>query len=222
MDKKFKFSDKTTMSKIVYGAVIAILCVSAIVIGIVVANSRKAPEEAPPVTDNGGTDQTPTPDGSTNDGTEEPEKKLVFVSPTVGTVAKSHSSTVPVFSDTLDEWRIHTGVDISTEDAALVYAAEDGEVVAFYKHPMLGYTIEIKHNDSHKSVYSNLDSESVSLKVGNTVKSGDAIGKVGDSAVIEIADEPHLHFELFVNNVSVNPLDYFTEESKRDSLGIVS
>ena len=63
MEKKFKFSDKTKVSKIVYATVIAILCISAIVIGIVAANSRKQ-ETLPPEDDgvvdggkSGGTDQ---------------------------------------------------------------------------------------------------------------------------------------------------------------------
>jgi murein DD-endopeptidase MepM/ murein hydrolase activator NlpD len=127
---------------------------------------------------------------------------------------------VPVFSSTLDEWRIHTGMDISTEEGANVVAVESGEVLAIYKHPMLGYTIEVKHSETHKSVYQNLDADSVSVKVGDKVAKGDVIASVGDTTVIELADEPHLHFELMVNGVSVNPLDYFTAESLKASLGI--
>ena len=56
MEKKFKFSDLPLTSKIVYGAVIAILCISAIVVGIVAAANRKPadtpPDENPPVSDN--------------------------------------------------------------------------------------------------------------------------------------------------------------------------
>ena len=99
-------------------------------------------------------------------------------------------------------------------------AVEAGEVVAVYKHPMLGYTVEVKHSDTHKSVYQNLNADSVSVKVGDNVSRGDVIACVGDTTVIETADEPHLHFELMVNGASVNPLDYFTEESKKASLGI--
>ncbi len=225
MEKKFKFSDKSTASKIIYATVIAILCISAIVIGIVVANGRKPnTEENPPVSDGGNQDGG----GNSNDNTEppaddeKPEVKLTFVSPAVGTVAKSHSTTVPVFSNTLDEWRIHTGLDITTDDGAQVFAAAGGEVSAVYNHPMLGKTLEITHSDTHKTVYSNLASDSVTLEVGAKVNSGDVIGAVGDTSVIELADEPHLHFELLISDVSVNPLDYIEEQSKQASLGIVA
>jgi murein DD-endopeptidase MepM/ murein hydrolase activator NlpD len=87
---------------------------------------------------------------------------------------------------------------------------------------MLGKTVEITHNETHKSLYSNLDNLSVSLNVGDEVEAGAVIGKIGDSSVSELAEEPHLHFEMMVNGESVNPLDYITEESKSASLGIVS
>lgn len=229
MEKKVKFSDKSTVSKLVYSVVIAILCISAIVIGIVAANSRKPSEEPTPPADEG---QTPGEDsgnankpGTDNGGTdnkEEAPKELAFISPAVGTVIKSHSSTVPVFSNTLDEWRIHTGIDVSTEEGAEVYAAEAGVVSRVYFHPMLGKTIEITHNANHKSIYSNLDSGSVKLVAGDEVEAGAVIGKVGDTSVSEMADEPHLHFELMVDGKSVNPLDYITDESKTASLGIVT
>ena len=229
MEKKIKFSDKNAVSKIVYLTVIAILCVSAIVIGIVASNNRKRPSDTdtnPPVSDGttpGGDNEN---DGS-NDGGNENENEnvkptLTFVCPTSGSVYKSHSTTTPVFSNTLDEWRIHTGIDISTEDGASVFAVCDGEVTGVYNDPMLGQTIEITHSDTHKSYYSNLEKDTTLHKVGDNVKQGDTIGYVGDTTISELADEPHLHFEMKVSGESVNPLDYFTEESKLASLGIVS
>ena len=46
--------------------------------------------------------------------------------------------------------------------------------------------------------------------MGDTVKSGEVLGAVGESALIEIAEEPHLHFALSVAGKSVNPLDYIS------------
>lgn len=39
------------------------------------------------------------------------------------------------------------------------------------------------------------------------MKKGQTIGTVGDSAVYEIVDEPHLHFEIIKNNENINPTD---------------
>ena len=228
MEKKIKFSDKNAVSKIVYLTVIAILCVSAIVIGIVASNSRKRPSDTdtkPPVSDgNNDNNDNNSDSGNNNEDNKNEETKpsLTFIAPAVGTVYKSHSTTTPVFSNTLDEWRIHTGIDISTDDGAEVFAVCDGQVTGIYKDPMLGQTIEITHSDTHKSYYSNLSGDSISLSVGDEVKAGDTIACIGDTTISELADEPHLHFELKVNGESVNPLDYFTEQSKLDSLGIVT
>ena len=52
------------------------------------------------------------------------------------------------------------------------------------------------------------------------VKSGEKIANLGDSAISELADEPHLHFEIMINGVSLNPLDYISDEAKKTSLGI--
>ncbi len=220
MEKKFKFSDKPTLTKFIYGAVIAILCITAIVIGIVSA-SNKAPDDQdtpnPPVSDGNGDGSGENPPSSGGNQ----EEKLTFTAPMVGTVTKGHSLSAPVFSLTLGEWRVHTGLDISCEEGASVYASEDGEITGIYNDPMLGYTVEITHSDEIMTRYSNLDGSSLgSLKVGDKVTSGDKIGTVGDSAISELAEEPHLHFEMIVTDTKVNPLDYISEESKRASFGI--
>ena len=229
MEKKFKFSDKTKATKVIYGLVIAALCVSTVVIGIVAANSRRTEVEEPPVEQTPGDENNGGNEGENQNGGEEGNgngentpKPLAFISPAAGTVIKSHSATTPVFSETLEEWRIHTGLDISCNDGAEVYSAEAGVVSRVFNHPMLGKTVEVTHNETHKSLYSNLAADSVSLIVGDEIEKGAVLGKVGDTSISELADEPHLHFELMVNGASVNPLDYFTEESKEASLGIIS
>ena len=220
MEKKIKFTNKPLLTKIIYGTVIAILCITAIVIGIISA-ANKAPETPEP----DDTELTPPSDSGNvtpPDDSKEPEKKeQTFISPLVGSVVKEHNLEMPVFSTTLNEWRVHTGIDISAEDGSAVYASCDGTVSRIYSDPLLGYSVELTHENGIVTRYSNLsrDDESL-LQVGDTVKSGDRIGTVGDTSVSELADEPHLHFALLVNGVSVNPLDYITEDSKNASLGL--
>lgn len=230
MENKIKFSDKPGIAKIIYGAIIAVLCISAIIVGIVAANNRKTPTPEPDdsgIGDNtgenpSGDDKVPiTPDDGNNSGANSGNEKLSFIAPVAGKVVKVHDLSVPVFSETLEEWRVHAGIDISVDDGASVFASAGGTVENVYSHPLLGYTVVIKHNDSLKSIYSNLDANSdISLKVGDEVNAGEKIGKVGDSSISELAEEPHLHFEVMLGDASVNPLDYITEEAKRVSLGI--
>ena len=221
MDKNIKFSERPMKEKIIYAIVVGILCVSAIVVGIVsVANKKvdELPEDTPPANEGGENESGAV--GDTYGEEDNTPTVLTFSSPLVGEIAKSHSTDAPVFSDTLGEWRIHTGNDIRADEGATVYAAAAGAVTGVYNDPLLGRTVEITHEGGIVSCYSNLDS-AVSVQVGDTVTAASAIGKIGDTSLTELADEPHLHFEMKVNGVSVNPLDYLSEESKSASLGIV-
>ena len=65
------------------------------------------------------------------------------------------------------------------------------------------------------SYYKNLSDEfAEGITEGATVYAGQPIGTISDSAIIEISDEPHLHFELELDGKAIDPmtmLDY--EES---------
>lgn len=221
LEKRIKFSENPTAQKTLYGALIGLLCLAAIIVGIIAASSAKDDtlhntDEEPPVTDgtgdgtdDGGNDETPAP----------APQKVTYMAPAAGSVTKGHSLSIPVFSETLEAWRIHTGIDISTEDGAPVFAAADGEVTKVYSDPMLGTTVEITHADGMVTKYSNLSGDGL-VSVGTVVDKGTQIAKVGDSAISELADEAHLHFDMLLDGVKVNPLDYIEEESQKSSLGI--
>ena len=210
MEKKVKPSDKAVTSKIIYAVVLAILCVTAIVVGIVSAASKAKDDTpiTPPIVDNENNGDE-TPDTPTED-----EKKETFVMPIDGEVMLSHDTETPVYSSTLGEWRVHTGVDISAESGADVYASKSGVVTAIFNDARYGYTVEIQHDNDVKTRYSNLaKDDSQLLKVGDEVKQGDKIGVVGDTAIFELAEEPHLHFEVVYKGKKVNPLDYINTEN---------
>lgn len=230
MDNKVKFSDQPRKVKIIYAVVIGVLCVTAVVIGIVSAMNRTpdTPDDDPTANlpsegdgnENEGGDNS---QGGENEGENEEDKtpeKLTFTSPIVGEVVKGHSIDTPVFSDTLQEWRVHTGIDISADEGAEVRAAADGTVTRVYSDPFLGKSVEITHDGGIVSIYSNLASTDIAVKEGDAVKSGALVGYVGDTSLSELADEAHLHFAIKVGGVSVNPLDYLSEDSKKASLGI--
>ena len=226
MDKKFKFSDQPLTAKITYSVVIAILTITAIVVGMISAsnsNKDKNPDdETPPVVN-----ETPNDTEKEEDKKEEDKKPeaqepapIVYYAPVSGSIMKGHSVETPVFSQTLGDFRVHTGIDIAAEIGAEVKAVAGGTVSAIRNDHFMGKTVEVTHDGGIVSVYSNLSNDGIAVKVGDTVAAGDKLGVVGDTSLIELADESHLHFEILVSGVSVNPLDYISEESKKNDLGI--
>ena len=84
---------------------------------------------------------------------------------------------------------------------------------------MMGTCVSIDHGNDVVTIYKNLDEAlPETIAAGKTVKAGDAIGVVGESALEELAEEPHLHFEMMVSGEPVDPLSYLAEESVSASL----
>lgn len=137
-----------------------------------------------------------------------PEKKeLSFVYPVEGEIVKDFAKETLIFSETLQEWTTHNGIDIKAERTSVVKAAEDGKVIAIKNDPRYGLTVIVEHIDGFKTVYSNLlTSEFVTEQ--EEIKKGQSIGTVGNSAAFEIADKPHLHFEMLLNDENVDPKIY--------------
>lgn len=71
----------------------------------------------------------------------------------------------------------------------------------------IGLTVVIEHNNGYSTVYSNLLTAEF-VTVGESVKKGQTIGTVGNTATFEISDEPHLHFEILKDNVQIDPNMY--------------
>ena len=138
---------------------------------------------------------------------EEPVKELEFIYPVEGEIIKEFAMDNLVFSETLQEWIVHKGIDIKAQRTTVVRAAEEGIVQAIKTDPRYGLTVIIEHRDGYKTLYSNLLTSEF-VKEGEEVDKGQTIGTVGNSAPFEIADEPHLHFEMFKDEQNVNPQLY--------------
>lgn len=155
----------------------------------------------------GTSNETKLPSASVNAPSEPPE----FSAPANGTVAKGHSETVLVYSMTMNDYRTHSGVDIVVSEGEDVRAAASGVIEEIWEDPMWGYCVSISHEGDAVSVYKNLSRESFEeLAVGDEVSAGDVIGSVGDTALCELADEAHLHFELKIGGIAVDPEEYIT------------
>lgn len=145
---------------------------------------------------------------STNATTKKETKEdPTFTKPIEGEISKEYAKDNLVYSETLKEWTTHLGIDIKAERASVVKASADGTVKYIKNDPRYGLTIIIEHSNGFETRYCNLlTTEFVSE--GEEVKAGQTIGTVGDSAVYEIVDESHLHFEILKNGENLNPSDY--------------
>lgn len=138
------------------------------------------------------------------------EPMPVFVMPVEGEIMREYAKENLLFSQTLDEWVTHLGIDIKADKTAVVKASAAGTVTAIKNDPRYGLTVVIEHTKGFKTVYSNLlTAEYVSI--GQTVESGQTLGTVGNTATFEILDEYHLHFEMLENEENVDPNLYLNK-----------
>ena len=217
MENKFKdskFCKNLKVNRAVYVTAITLLVALAVIVAATaVANRTKKPveteTEAP---------ETKAPAVETEamapDSAEVMDKMPAFTLPVNGTLSKKHDATAQVFSNTMKDYRVHLGVDINTEQNAAVCAAADGTVSQIWEDALMGYCVAVVHGGDACTVYKNLaETLPEGIEEGVSVKAGQTIGYVGESAMVEIAEEPHLHFEMTVNGIAVDPLAYFEEEA---------
>ena len=93
------------------------------------------------------------------------------------------------------------------DKTTIVVASEKGVVESIKNDPRFGLTVVIKHSGGFKTVYSNLLTSEF-VKEGESVEKGQTIGTVGESASFEIAEEAHLHFEMYKDGEVLNPTIY--------------
>lgn len=139
--------------------------------------------------------------------TEDVVEELSFSAPVSGEISKDFALDTLIYSNTLEEWTTHSGIDIKADKTTIVTASEAGTVESIKNDPRYGLTVTIAHRDGFKTIYSNLlTSEFVTEN--EVVDKGQTIGTVGESSSFEIADEPHLHFEMYKDGTLVNPTIY--------------
>ena len=101
--------------------------------------------------------------------------------------------------------RIHTGVDIGGEQGDAIHAAEDGVVVSAGWLGGYGNATIIDHGGGLATLYGH--QSVISVSEGERVTRGQIIGRVGCTGT---CTGPHLHFEVRVDGVPVDPVPYVT------------
>lgn len=101
--------------------------------------------------------------------------------------------------------RPHSGIDIAAPVGTPIFATAPGVVKSSGKnYTGYGICIEIDHGFSYQTLYAHLSESRV--RVGQKVKRGEIIGKVGNSG---LSAAPHLHYEVLMNGKPVNPIYFF-------------
>jgi len=138
------------------------------------------------------------------------EAPQLMVSPLEGEVLTVFSIDALVYSETLEDWRTHDGVDLSAPAGTSVLAACAGTVLSVKNDILMGTTVTISHHDGYETSYSNLE-EGPPVVAGDVVSAGEVIGTVGTTAAAESAQEPHLHFSVKQDGLPVDP-DSFLQQ----------
>ena len=103
------------------------------------------------------------------------------------------------------QYKLHTGVDISAPIGANFVAANDGIVTKAEYNTAYGNMVIIDHGGGISTLYAH--GSEILVTVGQTVKRNEAILKVGSTGY---STGPHAHFEVRINGVVTNPIEYIT------------
>jgi murein DD-endopeptidase MepM/ murein hydrolase activator NlpD len=99
---------------------------------------------------------------------------------------------------------MHSGIDIGARAGVPVIAAGSGEILQASYMGGYGNAVLIYHGGGLATLYAHLSGFAV--ETGQQVKQGQIIGYVGSTG---FTTGPHLHFEVRVNGIPVNPYKYF-------------
>ena len=98
---------------------------------------------------------------------------------------------------------LHGGVDFGAPEGTPIHAPAAGEIVLAEELRIRGNATLIDHGYGVYTAY--WHQSELSVSVGQKVQSGEVIGHVGDSG---LSTGPHLHWEVWVNGVRVDPLEW--------------
>ena len=153
---------------------------------------------------------------STTDGSESttPTTKTSIKTgaPVTGDTVAGYAMDCLSYNEPTRDWRVHTGIDIAAEAGTEVLAAADGVVYTTYSDDSMGTTVVIRHDGGYTTKYSSL-AEELSVKTGDSVELGQVIGCVGDTALIENALGPHVHFSVTYRDADMDPVEFINMEN---------
>lgn len=100
--------------------------------------------------------------------------------------------------------KLHEGMDFAADIGTPVYATGNAKVIEAGWHSGYGNLIVLDHGYNYVTRYAHLSK--MHVHQGETVKRGDLIGEVGNTGK---STGPHLHYEVRLNGVPQNPVNYY-------------
>jgi murein DD-endopeptidase MepM/ murein hydrolase activator NlpD len=135
---------------------------------------------------------------------------MLASTPSIWPVRGYFSSTFGIRNDPFTgEREMHYGIDISTVTGRPVVAAADGIVLYASRRGSYGNIVVIDHKFGVMTRYAHLSG--FNTRAGQLVKRGDVVGFVGNTGR---SRAPHLHYEVWVQDRPVMPLDYILEYNR--------
>jgi murein DD-endopeptidase MepM/ murein hydrolase activator NlpD len=108
--------------------------------------------------------------------------------------------------------RLHAGIDLATPCGRPVYAARSGRVSYSGWLGTSGNFIRVSHEDGYTTGYAHLQSGSLYVQIGQTVATGQLIGRIGNTGG---STGCHLHLETRQNMVAQDPYPFFMNRGIR-------
>lgn len=138
---------------------------------------------------------------------EIPAPDITYICPVQNReVVKRHSGGELVYSETMNDYRTHNGIDIAAESGDAVMSVAAGTIIKAEEDALWGMCVEVEHGNGIVTVYKNLDKTlPEGIEEGAFVESGGVIGAVSTSALVEIGEKTHLHFEVIDEGEYIDP-----------------
>lgn len=133
---------------------------------------------------------------------DEPETPQSLSYPIGKSVSVRFSGNDPVYSETMGDWRVHSGADLPGQPGETVAAACDGTVSSVTDDALYGGTVVVTQGTLELH-YCGVDE--IAVEAGQTVSAGDALGVLGE-VPCESADGSHLHFGVRQDGAWIDPM----------------
>ena len=130
------------------------------------------------------------------------EKQTDLMLPHDGEIIRAYSPDIPLYCETMNDWRTHQGIDIAVAEGEEVLSVGKGKVSKVMADSTYGYTVEVDYG-TFTARYCGMK-QGDCVGIGQVLEKGDSIGTV-DVVPCEVNSQKHLHFEVVVDGDYEDP-----------------